>query len=156
MIVRNCSTAGSQQAMNRTVKPGTPQDAGAPSSAIVTRSQWVEQTGHWSIGTFVLNSATRAMRYGSSTVRDTRFEMSFIRSCPTIELTGRGDYIQPSNQTIKLRKRLSALRSNDLFGTPQHFISTYDSIFSMRHPDGTAPAAEHAKFLFRQLREIAC
>jgi hypothetical protein len=33
----------------------------------------------------------------------------------TLELTGRGDYIQPSVQSIKLRKRLSALRSNDLF-----------------------------------------
>jgi hypothetical protein len=32
----------------------------------------------------------------------------------TSELTGRGDYIQLSYQTIKLRKRLSALRSNDL------------------------------------------
>jgi hypothetical protein len=34
----------------------------------------------------------------------------------TVELTGRGDYIQPSIQTIKLRNALSALRSNDLFG----------------------------------------
>jgi hypothetical protein len=32
----------------------------------------------------------------------------------TVELTGRGDYIQPSFQSIKLRKRLSALRSNEL------------------------------------------
>jgi hypothetical protein len=31
-------------------------------------------------------------------------------------LTGRGDYIQPSLKSIKLRKRLSALQSNDLLG----------------------------------------
>jgi hypothetical protein len=30
-------------------------------------------------------------------------------------LTGRGDYIQPSIQSIKLRNTLPALRSNDLF-----------------------------------------
>ncbi len=34
---------------------------------------------------------------------------------PTSELTGRGDYIQPSKRSNKLRKRLSALWSNDLF-----------------------------------------
>jgi hypothetical protein len=39
-----------------------------------------------------------------------------LSSRRTSELTGRGDYIQPSIQSIKLRKRLSALRSNDLFG----------------------------------------
>jgi hypothetical protein len=33
-----------------------------------------------------------------------------------VELTGRGDYIQPWIQSNKLRKRLSALRSNELFG----------------------------------------
>ena len=33
-----------------------------------------------------------------------------------MELTGRGDYIQPSFQSIKLRNTLPALRSNDLFG----------------------------------------
>jgi hypothetical protein len=32
----------------------------------------------------------------------------------TVELTGRGDYIQPSIQSIKLRNTLPALRSNDL------------------------------------------
>src|SRR5258706_502524 len=33
----------------------------------------------------------------------------------TVELTGRGDYIQPSIQSIKLRNTRPALRSNDLF-----------------------------------------
>src|SRR5712692_4655972 len=33
---------------------------------------------------------------------------------PTLELTGRGDYIQHSFQSIKLRNTLPALRSNDL------------------------------------------
>jgi hypothetical protein len=33
---------------------------------------------------------------------------------PTSELTGRGDYIQPSIRPIKLRNTLPALRSNDL------------------------------------------
>src|SRR5207253_10614563 len=32
----------------------------------------------------------------------------------TSELTGRGDYIQSSHLSIKLRKSLSALRSNEL------------------------------------------
>src|SRR2546429_579556 len=32
------------------------------------------------------------------------------------ELTGRGDYIQPSNLSIKLKSTPPALRSNDLFG----------------------------------------
>jgi hypothetical protein len=31
-------------------------------------------------------------------------------------LTGRGDYLQRSNQRIKLRERRSALRSSNLFG----------------------------------------
>jgi hypothetical protein len=39
-----------------------------------------------------------------------------LLSRPTFELTERGDYIQPSTQLIKLRKRLPALRANDLFG----------------------------------------
>ena len=34
----------------------------------------------------------------------------------TVELTGRGDYIQPSIQSIKLRNPLPALRSNELLG----------------------------------------
>jgi hypothetical protein len=34
----------------------------------------------------------------------------------TFELTGRGDYIKPSIQSIKLRNTLPALRSNDLLG----------------------------------------
>jgi predicted RNA-binding protein YlxR (DUF448 family) len=38
------------------------------------------------------------------------------RSNITFELTGRGVYIQPSIQSIKVRKRLPALRSNDLCG----------------------------------------
>ncbi len=36
------------------------------------------------------------------------------RSGITSELTGRGDYLQPSTQTIKLKNALPALRSNDL------------------------------------------
>ena len=38
----------------------------------------------------------------------------YQRCGPTVELTGRGDYIQPSIQSIKLRSTLPALRSNDL------------------------------------------
>jgi hypothetical protein len=34
----------------------------------------------------------------------------------TIEFTGRGDFIQPSNLSIKLRKTLPALRSNEWLG----------------------------------------
>src|SRR6266849_4348684 len=45
-----------------------------------------------------------------------------LRTRPTSKLTGRGDYIQPSNQTINLRKKLPALRSNDLFGVSYHSI----------------------------------
>jgi hypothetical protein len=37
-----------------------------------------------------------------------------IKKGITAELTGRGDYIQPSIQPIKLRNTLPALRSNDL------------------------------------------
>src|SRR5258708_1406579 len=37
-----------------------------------------------------------------------------MRACPTVELTGRGDYIQASMGSIKLRNVLPALRSNDL------------------------------------------
>jgi hypothetical protein len=44
-------------------------------------------------------------------------KISLLRGI-TFELTGRGDYIQPSFQAIKLRKRLSALRSNDLLCPP--------------------------------------
>lgn len=36
----------------------------------------------------------------------------------TAELTGRGDYVQSSIQSIKLRKRLPALWSNDLLCVP--------------------------------------
>ena len=39
-----------------------------------------------------------------------------MRCDPTSELTGRGDYVQPSIQSIKLRNTRPALRSNDLFG----------------------------------------
>ena len=38
------------------------------------------------------------------------------RSGITAELTGRGDYIQPSIQSIILRNTLPALRSNDELG----------------------------------------
>jgi hypothetical protein len=37
------------------------------------------------------------------------------RCARTVELTGRGDYIQPSFQSIKLRNTRPTLRSNDLF-----------------------------------------
>lgn len=40
---------------------------------------------------------------------------AFAPSSITLELTGRDDYIEVPNQTIKLRKTLSALRSNDSF-----------------------------------------
>src|ERR1700716_2375961 len=39
-------------------------------------------------------------------------------SCRTSELTGRGVYIQPSIQSIKLRNTPPALRSNDVLDAP--------------------------------------